>query len=341
MPLILTIFVCIQFGIHYMWKGNPFLNLEQFTQERVSMPYQGRILTAWIFQLTAARPSVAHAVAGMGQGLPLALRSPYLLVELVLVISALFAASLACRATTLLLCDGNQAFADWSLLLVPAMLIFLNFFESYGFYAIPYDLPSLAFFSAGIWLVVAKRNILLIPLFVLGTLNRETFIFITLFLLLYTACAAREQRRPILPALRPTLPYAGLQIVAWIAIRIWLMRRFAHNTGAVAKHGFILQLGGNLRSVVNPFQWPALVNLAALFVLPMLLGWPWITNRAFAKATAVILVLWTAGMLVVGVFLEVRVFTELISFVAPCLAMAIWTRFAQPARFAVPQERLL
>lgn len=331
LPLILTISIDIQFAIHYVWKGFPFLDLELFAHEKVPLPYGGRILTAWIFQQTAARPSVSQAVASHAARLPLQLRSPYALVELMLVLIALLAASLACRATVRLLCGGG-AYAEWTLLLIPAMMIYLTFFESYGFYAIPYDLPSLAFFSIGIWLVVAGRRLMLLPIFVLGTLNRETYIFITIFMLLYPAFSARSQGRSYLRALQPALPYACVQVACWIGIRLWVLHHFASAIPGEAKHGFVLQLAGNLHSIANPLQWPALVDLAALLVLPLALGWRWMADRAFAKATAVILVLWASGMLLVGVFLEIRIFTELVSFVAPCVAMALWTRFVQPRR---------
>ncbi|MGI4829170.1 MAG: hypothetical protein ACRYFU_13405 [Janthinobacterium lividum] len=331
LPLVLTISINIQFAIHYAWKGFPFLDLVLFTGELVPLPYQGRILTAWIFQQTADRASVVQAVASHAAKLPPGLRSPFVLVELVLVFISLLAASLACRATVRLL-GGGIAFADWTLLLIPAMMIYLTFFESYGFYAIPYDLPSLAFFSIGIWLVVAQKRLILLPVFVLGTLNRETYIFITFFMLLYPAYAAISQRRSAIQGLRPALPFAVVQIACWIGVRFWVLHRFSAAIPGEAQHGFVLQVTGNLHSLANPLQWPALVDLAALLALPLALGWRWIADRAFAQAAATIVVFWAVGMFLVGVFLEIRIFTELVSFVAPCIAMALWTRFVEPRR---------
>ena len=338
LPLLVLVLGCAQFAIHYGWSGWPFLDLGLYTREVIPMPYQGRVLMAWVFQATAARPGFYAFVTHFSAHLPVPLRSPYVVVEVAFVFVALLVAGLACRGTIRRL-GADRAFADWACLLLLGMAACITFCEDYIIMAIPYDIPSIAFFSVGIWLVVARRWWLLLPVFMLGTLNRETYIFLTVFLVLYEGFSAVQRGRTLLSGVLPVLPSVVVQVVIWVGIHVWALRRFAGNAGPHdPKHGVVFQFGGNLHSLVNPSQWPLLGTVAALLVLPVVLGWRWIPDRAFARATACILVLWALGMTIVGVLVEVRIFNELVSFVAPCAAIAIWTRYVGPSRASGVEE---
>ena len=156
-----------------------------------------------------------------------------------------------------------------------------------------------------------------------------------MFMLLYAGLKSHLNGRNFVAGVRRVAPFAAVQILFWAALRVWLLRRFAANLKAgEPTHGFVLQLGANLHAVLNPMQWPLLITSVAPLVLPLLLGWRWMQNKAFLIATGGILLLWFLGMFLVGVILEVRVFNELISFVAPCIACMAYARFGENPRSA-------
>ena len=63
------------------------------------------------------------------------------------------------------------------------------------------------------------------------------------------------------------------------------------------------------------------------FTLPMVLAWrAWMKN-AFMENALYVFAAWFAVMMMVGVIIEIRVFSELISFMALAVALIIYHRF--------------
>ena len=332
LPAGLFLLGSMQFAIHYVWVGLPFLNLRLYTREGIPMPYQGRILIAWLFQATAGNPAVYDFLARHGAHLPMQLRDPFVIVQLLTTFGALLIAGLACQATVYALCK-DRTLAAWSPLVLLAQAALVSFFDMYELWTLPYDIPAIGLFSLALFLVLTDRLLLLIPVFVLGTLNRETFLFISVFTALYHGFRASEHGHHFFEGLRHVLPTLICQIVFWGTLRVWLVHRFRHNGNDVnASRGFNVQIATNLHSMLNPSQWPLLLITAAPLVLPLILGWRWISNRALAQASAVVMALWVVGMLFVGVLVEVRIFNELTTLATLCMASVLWTRFVQPSR---------
>jgi hypothetical protein len=172
-----------------------------------------------------------------------------------------------------------------------------------------YDLPSLAFFAAAMYLIYFRKHWgYFAALFVVATINRET----TLLLLpLYMIDAAVEDGRLRWRAMlsAPTMVPVVLLAAFWGAWQIFVRHHFSQNPSE-----FYPRLNWNIKSFLAPLAWPQLLSTSGylmLFVIanrrrivdPQLRAWFWI------------LPIWGLFMFVYGILIETRVFGELIPFV--------------------------
>jgi hypothetical protein len=82
---------------------------------------------------------------------------------------------------------------------------------------------------------------------------------------------------------------------------------------------------------MKPPQWALLLSLFG-FTLPLFIAkFARISDRALAHSTAVILVVWAVAMLLVGVVIEIRIFSELTAFMMPCIALILWSEWIRPS----------
>ncbi|MBB5061691.1 hypothetical protein [Granulicella mallensis] len=331
--LAFVVLACAHFSVLYVWRSPQFLNLVRYSHGEEQLPYQGRVLMAWVLGLTAGNSHLAPLLLRLASHLPLEFHNPYLVVLLFTAFFSMLAAILAARASLLHLTHDHQ-FASWAALLTLYMAYF-NLVDVYGLsYSLPYDVPSLALFSLAVWLVFTQRYWLLLPVFLVGTLNRETFCFITVFLVLYAWFGANTSESRA-AAMRRIVPHVVIQAIVWVALRLWLHHHFLQNGFEAGQQGggfFDLHLLHNLKSLLNPFQWPLLLGLFG-FTLPLLIhSYRWISDRALARSVAILLPLWALAMLLVGVVVEIRVFDELTVFLVPCIGLIVWNRWVLPAR---------
>lgn len=332
---IFSLLACAEFSLRYTWRNAPFLDLARYAAGEERMPYQGRVLMAWILHRSAGNPHCAAVLNRLASHLPVEMRSPYLLVLLTVNIVAIFVALLAARFTLEHL-TGDKTFAAWASLLLLYMSFF-NLVVGYGMYMLPYDVLSLSIFMMSVWAILKRRYWILALLVALGALNRETSLFIPVFFGLYTWLSARREGENWKENFRrwsSSLPYLGIQILIWAALRAWIHHRFLHNIQderAFANGLLTMHLQQNFVSLLKPMQWPLLLSLFG-FTLPLFVAkFRLIGDRALAISTAVIAVLWTCLMLLVGVVVEIRIFSELTAFIMPCVALIVWNKWFKPA----------
>ena len=316
--------VSAHFAITYDWTHSSFLRLQEYADGRATLPYQARILMAWILHVASKTASVSTMAAHA----PLQLRDPYVLVQTLCVFLAVAAATLATRATITTL-TGDSEFARFACFLLPLMAYF-NLVLDYGLsYTLPYDLPSLAFFCGGILLIVRKQWVLYYPLFVTAMLNRETAIFLAVVLACWEWADASGSANA--ERVRRILLHTSLQVVIAVTIKLWLRHHFAANATEGNGNGlFSTAIRTNVHSLMNPGQWPLFLSLFAFLPVPLWLGRRYVQHRALSLATAVTVPLWIAAMFVVGVVVEVRVFNELASLLALIAAMEAYHCWVQP-----------
>lgn len=310
-----TLLVCAHFTFTYVADRPLFLSLEKYAQGTVELPYQFRMLVGWLLRGIVGLPVVTRVAGHFG----LFRHDPYLLAFALIVLVSLFGAVLATRASIAHL-TGDEMYARWSSFLV----VYLSYFSlslGYGLnYVLPYDVSSLFFFCTGIYLLLRRRYWLFYPLFALAILNRETSIFLTLFCLI---CEwLHYEAKPIGQRLWRMAPHAVAQALIFVAVKIAMFKLYGGNPHESGPGGLLqLHVLYNLHELLKPQQWPLLASIFG-FLLPMLLlGFSYIRERRIAIGCALMLPLWCAIMLVTGVLVEIRIFTEMNSIVALALAL--------------------
>jgi hypothetical protein len=317
---VFTFIVCAHFGLSYVGRNRYFLDLHRYTDGKLGVPFQYRTLVAWIFRALVSN----HFFSAIAAHAPKNYADPYRLAYLVVTIPALLGCVFATGSTIYRL-TGDADFSRWSSLLVVYMAYF-NLLLTYGLtYTLPYDVPSLFFFCIGINLVVRQKYWLYYLLFVPAVLNRETICFLTVFFAVWEwfRLDGNPSRK-----LQRILPHVVVQLAMWVAIKLYLFKLYAHNPSEIAVNRvFGNEFVYNLKEMVLPTQWPLLLSNFG-FTLPLLIGQRrWIGSKAMAWECAILLPLWLCGMMWVGVVLEVRIFTELISIMAPAIALILYNRY--------------
>jgi hypothetical protein len=182
-------------------------------------------------------------------------------------------------------------------------------------YVLPYDLPSIAFFSAGLWAIMGRKTVLLCILVAVATVNRETSIFIVVMYYLYN-------RRSRFASLGP----AAVLLFEYAAIKTCLIVAFRHNPlpqGGVLSGLFVMKLVPNAKYLINVTRWPALLSVFG-FTLPVFWSaFRYMPDRGLQQVRW-ILPLWFAAMMVCGVIIEIRIFAELIPYMATSVACIVW-----------------
>jgi hypothetical protein len=205
-------------------------------------------------------------------------------------------------------CTGARLIDERGGIIAAALLLYMAYFAvglNYTLaYLEPYDVPSLFFFAVAVYALVADQVWLFSIAFLVGTLNRETTILLLPFLL-----AMRGRR---------SLWVAGVLLISW-----WGELHLIHQHFAGAHGGFAPHLGYNLREIVKPQMWPAIASVFGFLWPIFFFRFRDIEHRRLAHGTMAVLALWLAGMLLVANLNEVRVFTEPIALMAPCIAFCL------------------
>jgi hypothetical protein len=157
--------------------------------------------------------------------------------------------------------------------------------------------------------------------FVVGTFNRETICMAVLFLLLW-----RWQEAERGTGLVRLNSHILAQTALWILIKLYLHHLFAANQAEIGSNTYYYKLGYNLHAIVKPQQWPVLISVFG-FTLPLVLIYRrWMKNAAMERAIYLIAA-WFAVMMMVGVIIEIRIFSELISYMALAVGLIVYHRF--------------
>ncbi len=295
-----------------------YLNLSKYEAGTVHTPYQYRLLLMFPLRWAHGSSLCAQVAAGLTHlhaWFPLGVR-PESLVEFPVDVAAVAVAGLVTRKIYLAASrTGLLAGAVYPLTLVMVT----------GTYALGtmyrlrfvYDLPSLGFFAAGMFLLYFRRPWWQFAmLFTVATVNRET----TLFLLVMCVLAGLLRQpgggrvRRVRGA-RAEIVLAAVLLVAWGAWHVWVAHRFAEN-GTESWNRLWL----NLKVLLLPASWLQLASCFA-FCWPLVLLWRRRVQDPVLRVWLWVVPLWVVFMLHYGLLLESRVFGELIPLVACCVAL--------------------
>lgn len=200
---------------------------------------------------------------------------------------------------------------------VLAFSIFLvlpfNILHTYWY---PYDIPSILFFVLGLAALYRKQWLWYYILFILGTINRETTLFLTIVFIV--TCLGQLKWKRL-------AGHVVIQGFIWLLIKALIQSIYTGNPGQGA---FQLTLLDNLQFLLQPG--------ALLWVLPSW-GLTWILaligyrhlKDPFVKRALWVIVPFFAVMMLVGKVDELRIYAELTPIVLSAALLSLQNLFHQ------------
>lgn len=302
----------LQFIRFYTVSATFYLNMTKYLAGQERMPFQERILPIFIIQWLYNFRWFMRLAHGSGPFTPE--RAPFYILSLVtFVIAGVFVQKLYNAVTQ----SGSLYFLVYPVFLFAALWTYVMHVEADFSY--PYDMPSLAFFCAGLYFIYTRKFIPLLIVMFLGTLNRET----TLFLIgIYAIDAASVAGANASTRLRDRFTLARfpwlrvtLLSVIWIGIKLVIAHHYAHNDQSENFVRFLYNL-----HEMGPRMWPALLNICG-YLLPI--AWLYRANLAPIRFANYLFImpLWFAIMFYTGVMVETRIYGELCGFTAVAIVL--------------------
>lgn len=294
---------CAYFAQLYTTLKPSYLDLHAYALGQERMPFQARELMRFPLLWAARSPLLQRATAGKT-----VIASPERLASELLSFTCLLLAGVAAIKLYKFTSPRRQ------LALLPfAVLIVLCLFDFYLAvpFSFPYDLPATMFLGWGSYFVLTGQFGWLLPVFVLGTWNRETTLFLILLLAVVACTRTGEFRLSSLRG-RDGIRLATLTVV-WLLILVALHHRYAANPSEAGS-----RWRSNLTALAHPLLWPNILSASA-FLLP----WLWLRRRDLPpplRAGMLVLPLWVLLLLSVGQILELRIYGDISVFVAVCAA---------------------
>ena len=310
---ILYALATLQFIRFYVISTHFYLNLSAYLSGQERLPFQERILPLvlmWPIQHSAWLMKAVSHPGSYDPAIKFAATPQTLGFYVVSLLSFVIAGFYVTRLYSAVTRSGLLRFLVYPAFLVVSLWTYVVHIDAN--YSYPYDIPSLAFFTAGLYYIYIRRFWPLAAVMVLGTFNRETTLFLIGVYLLDAASTGTTDQTSSLRSrfTLSTVPWARVALLAvvWIVIKGSLAHTFAHNSHA---EDYIRVKENLLR--LKPRLLPTLLNICG-YLLPIL----WVMRKRlrpirFANYIYIFPV-WIAVMFVSGVILETRIYGELCSF---------------------------
>ena len=263
------------------------------------MPFQGRLLMMEPLRLAENSAALQHWTHGRP-----GLSSPDLVVvELAGLLCMLVSGILVTRLYRRISTSGHLTYLPYLLLLALCAATYLQTF------LYVYDLPSLAFFTAGLYCIYLRRFAALLVLFPVATLNRETTLFLIPLLAIDEIITADGWRWRRLLAPAPLAKLASLSVI-WIALQVLVRHLYRTSPTELG-----LRIGKNIGWLLHPPFWPQILSTCG-FLLPIVLLLGRRIEDRRLRAYLWIIPPWAAFMFVYAHLLEVRCYGELMGLVS-------------------------
>lgn len=317
--LLLVYFLAtVQFAWCYFWLTRPYVNTQLYELGRERMPFQGRMLMILPMRLANASMALRVAVGFFARWrfwFP-RLRNPEVLMQAGINVVSLLVAG---YFTTKIYQASSQR-RTLTPLVYPLMLVacaatyVMHTVQNFRFI---YDLPSLAFFAAAMYLIYFRKHwAYFAALFAVATVNRETTLLLLPLYMIDAAVLGGELRWRRAFGARTLLLVVPLAAF-WCAWQLFVQHHFAQNASE-----FYPRLNWNVKSLLAPIAWPQMLSASAYLLLfvavmrrriadPQLRAWFWIVP------------VWFVFMFVYGILIETRVFGELIPFIVCASALIL------------------
>ncbi len=256
-----------------------------------------------------------------------------------LVFLSLLAAVYATRCSLERLTGDTVTSRWWALLVI--FMAYFHYLLDFGHpcctpFLLPYDLPSMAFFAIAISLFIAGRMPLFYLCFAIGSLNRESTLFLVPMYMLYASASVTPDARK--RALRSIAVHSLGLTVLWLAIRAYLHHLYPAAT-MVQQHTHIgtfeIHVVDNIGYLLRPYYWASYLSMFGFSWIYLYAHWKDVPNRGIRRA------MWIgpmmlAAMYIVGVLSEIRIFGELISLFAIALTLLLRHKFPRGTTWNEP-----
>jgi hypothetical protein len=347
----LYLLMTVQFVGVYLFHEYPYIDIFRFTHGYERLPFQTRLLTAPLFHWAAQSSFLVHYASRLamnGYFFPNGI-GPYEVVEFWLDIPCLLIAGWV--AVRLYQASSRRHLLTWLVYpLFLALCVVSYILHTVQNFRFVYDMPSLAFFALGLYLIYFRKSrLLLIALFALATLNRETTLFLIPFYLLSELAASRRPAGPnivtpgklhilseesrlraailsFLPSTRhydwkrllraEILTTTALLLVYWAAWHVFIFHFFRHNSSE-----YYSRLSFNIFTFERLRYYPQLFS-ACGYLLPVVVLFRKHVHDPQLRLWLWAIPGWVAVMMVWGILVETRVFGEMLPFIA-CAATLV------------------
>ena len=304
--IILLVLICIHFSLAYIKYTMNFIDYSKFVNGELVPPFQYRVLTSWVMGILDIINSYTNFFIKF-------FKNKYEFEIFIICLLSILVASTATYSTIIKITN-----CKYSAIIGMITLIYMSYFQ-YIFnpeanFLLPYDLPSLAFFSVAIYLIETKKTGIYLLIFILATLNRETSVFLILIYILYGIGELKNRYIK-------TFIICIVQFIIWIAIKYWLYKKYKYLGYGDTDNGiFQITFLNNVKSILNPLHWPVMASNFG-FISPIIfINWAKIEFLPLKRLSWVILI-WVLSMFLVGVLIEIRIFGELISIMSLYIAL--------------------
>ena len=308
--IVLAALVAAHFAMTLAKATHIFLDTQAYSGLTAKRPFQDRLLMAPMLSALVAQLHQARFAPLLAR-LPEYLAAPDPLAYAVINAASFFAALLALWPLTGLVFGPRSAARGLTAALFVVLAYLLFCLNPNLSFALPYDIPALAFTVTALLLYRGGHWLLLFPLFALAALNRETILFVPVYIAAHTLLVSYR---------RADLWRAGGLLAILAAVKVALQLRLAH---LPTEQG--LRLVYNAEELLKPWQWPA------IFALPLLLGCTVVAARRRLVTCDFALTALAGGvmLLTVAQITETRAFGELIPYLSFALAPLIQQALAR------------
>lgn len=333
----------LQFVRYYCKTTDFYLNMSAYLTGHERLPFQERVLPIFflrpMYNSRWLMERMAHSNGAFTPGL-----GPVYVISL---LSILIAGIYTQKLYGLVTSRRTLSFLVYPIFLFAVMWSYA--IHSEADFSYPYDLPSLAFFAAGLYYIYKRSYWGIFVVVLVGTFNRETTLFLIVIYVLdsasRTVLAARSKLEGDLLSARGNLLLGrfDLRLVSWtkvaalgtvwVSIKLFLAHRYANNSTAED----FLRIGYNLERLSVRLL-PAMLNICG-YTLPLVVIFSSRIRNVRYQNYLLVLLVWFPIMFCSGVLLETRIYGELCSFAAVALVLIAEESVTQVRQSAVEEQR--
>jgi hypothetical protein len=316
----MVVVASIYFVQMYSGLVNQYLNLASYARGQERMPFQARELMRYPL-LLASHSNLLERVA---RGHKVVHTPELLMLEIVSCVSLLLAGWASVKIYRFAAPQGRVPYLPWAILVI---LCLFDLFCSAS-YAFPYDLPAVMFLGWGTYLVLTRRFGWLLPIFILGTVNRETTLFL-IFIALVVAMTQDGELRLTALTRNDVFQLLTLTLI-WVGIYVYLHHLYMGNP---SEGGSRVTL--NLHFLAKPEYWPRILSGSA-FLLPYVYLKRSNIRCEPLRVCLLVLPFWVLLLLTVGQILELRIYADISVVIAVAAALILSAEIAPDT--AAPEE---